>query len=275
MMNAKDESGASPQRDGGSAGYTAAFRELYAVVTREARALGRPDAPDPEAVKHRLLAALAHEAAELSLRLGDQDAAEHREAQYVMVAMADEVLLQRPWSGRDAWADHPLEAEPPFCTHVAGERVFARLDEILAGRATVSVALVRVYLTALGLGFRGRYRFDPRSPEPDRYRRELTRYLRRVEPAALAPRAALCPGALEGVADKQPRRGLRSLREGLLPLLAVVAVMLFAGHALWYVRTMGVRAELDRVDDARAELEQRAAQREKAKRPDGAEVSAR
>jgi type VI secretion system protein ImpK len=256
-------------------GHAGAFRELYAAVIREADALGGPEPPDGDAIKHRLLGILARQTADARERLADHEAAELLDAQYVMVAMADEVLLGRTWAGRAAWADRPLEAERPFSSYVAGERIFQRIDEIVAGKVSASAGLVRVYLLALGLGFRGRYRADPASAEPERYRRELVRHLRRVEPTASAPRDALCPDALAGVADKVPRRGLRSMREGLLPLVAVVAAMVIISHALWYARTMAVREQMDRVDEARAELEQRAKQRPRTRAPKGPEVSVR
>src|SRR3954454_22453054 len=119
-----------------------AFREMYAEVTQRARALHGAEPPDPEAVKHRLLGVLARQTAEAKERPADHEVAELAEAQYVMVAMADEVLLRRPWAGREAWAREPLEAERPFGSHVAGERIFQRIEEILAGRATVSVGLL-------------------------------------------------------------------------------------------------------------------------------------
>jgi type VI secretion system protein ImpK len=252
-----------------------AFRELYAEATREARALTRPEPPDADAVKHRLLAILARQTEEARERLADHEIVELGEAQYVMVAMADEAFLSHPWAGRDAWAGHPLESERPFQSHVAGEKIFVRLDEILAGRATVSSALLGVYLAALALGFRGRYRYDPASAEPERYRRELVRYLRRVEPEVAQPCEEICPDALAAVGDQERRRGLRGLREGLLPVLLAMAVMMVLGHGLWVVRTLSVREELDRVEDARAEMERRALQREKARRAEGPEVSAR
>jgi type VI secretion system protein ImpK len=232
-----------------------AFREIYAEVMLRARALHSPEPPDPDAVKHRLLGVLARQAADAKDALDDHELAELREAQYVMVAMADEVILRRPWVGREAWAAHPLEAERPFHSQVAGERIFQKIDEILAGRGAASAALVGVYITALSLGFRGRYRFDPASVEPQRHRRELIRYLIRLDPRAAAPRPELCPAAVERVRDRERRREVTSLREGLLPMLAAVLTMLVLGHALWYYRTIGVRDQLDRIEEAREQID--------------------
>lgn len=232
-----------------------AFREVYAEVTQRARALHSPEPPEPEAVKHRLLGLLARQTAEGKDVLDDHELAELKEAHYVMVAMADEVILRRPWIGSEAWAAHPLEAERPYNSQVAGERIFQKIDEILAGRGSASAALIGVYVAALSLGFRGRYRFDPRSAEPQRYRHELVRVLLRLDPRATAPRSELCPGAVERVRDRGRRRELTSLREGLLPMLVAVFTMLSLGHALWYYRTIGVRDQLDRIEEVREQID--------------------
>ncbi|APR80234.1 Hypothetical protein A7982_05581 [Minicystis rosea] len=228
-----------------------AFRELYAEVVRSARALSGPEPPQHEAVKQRLLNVLARQGAEAKERLGEHELAELDEAHYVMVAMADEVFLHIDWPGRDPWSRRPLEAESRFGTHIAGERVFDRLEEIFKNRISVSADLLNVYLAALSLGFRGRYRFDPQSTEPERFRRDLVREIRRVDPRSAAPAAELCPDATHGVRDKEPRRGLTNLREGILPLLGVLLGMLLLGHALWYYRTSDVRDKLDQIEAQR------------------------
>lgn len=225
-----------------------AFREVYAEVARSERALGGPEPPLPEAVKQRLLNILSRQSADAKEHLGDHEIAELDEAQYVMVAMADEVLLQPSWPGREEWARRPLEAESRFGTHVAGERFFDRIREILSERLSVSSELLNVYLTALSLGFRGRYRFDPTSPEPDRFRRDLVREIRRIDARLAAPAAQICPEAVQAIRNNEPRRSLTGLHWGVAPLLAVIGGMLVLGQAFWYYRTSEVRDQLDLVE---------------------------
>ena len=248
MTDGVQSSMTEARRAGGGPRLIAAFRELYAEVAKNAHALAGPDAPQPEAVKQRLLAVLARQTADAQDRLSEHELAELDEAQYVMVAMADEVFLYLDWVGRDEWARRPLEAEARFGTHLAGERIFNRLDEIFRNRLSVSGDLLGVYLAALSLGFRGRYHFDPQSPDPERVRHEVIRELRRVDPRTVAPATELCPEAVAGVRDKEQRRGLTNLREGLLPLVAVLAGMTLLGHLLWYYQTNEVRDKLDRIE---------------------------
>lgn len=239
------------------------FRDAYAEVTSWAAAVVSSEPPQHETVKQQLLSVLARQTAGAAERLAEHERAELERAQYVMVAMADEVMLRlgerdlpaeqktrvEDWCAE--WARRPLETESYFGTHVAGEQIFIILDEILRDRPAVSSDLLSVYLTALNLGFRGRYRVDPGSPEPARYRRDLVRELRRVDPELVKPSAEVCPGTKADPRRQEPRRGLPSLRDGLLPLFIVVAAMLVVGHALWYLRTLDITDRLDQIDDKR------------------------
>jgi type VI secretion system protein ImpK len=245
------------------------FRELYADAVRAARVIAVPEPPDSESVRQRLLSKLSQQGAEARERLADHEMAEFEEAQYVIVAMVDEFFIYLlDWRGQDAWAARPLEAERPFNSQIAGERIFQRLDTILGGRRSVSGELLDVYLAALSLGFRGRYRFDPRSTEPERYRRELVKQMRRVAPEKLVPSPEICPAALAHMSQKERRQGLRSLREGALPLAVVIGAMLFLAHTLWYYRTLEVREQLDRIEEERERLNAEEQRREPRKPPE-------
>src|SRR5262245_61847334 len=54
----------------------------------------------------------------------------YRQAQYVMIAVADEVFVKLPWSGAAHWRTNLLETEQ-FGTRCAGQAVFDRIDALL------------------------------------------------------------------------------------------------------------------------------------------------
>src|SRR5947209_3942754 len=60
----------------------------------------------------------------------------YKEAQYVMVALADEIFLNTQWEGQRFWVSNLLESKI-FRTHVAGELFFQRLDRLLVDRDPV------------------------------------------------------------------------------------------------------------------------------------------
>ena len=147
------------------------FRTFYkqvVVVRDEIRAATRdpekPDAPPPIAappgaaeVRERLRKVLPRSEGPAATAAAEAGAVD---ALYVMVAVADEVLLRQcpGWPGRLAWAQQPLE-HALYGTRVAGERVFAAARDLASGRRE-DPAVAAVILLALQLGFRGRYADD-------------------------------------------------------------------------------------------------------------------
>jgi type IV/VI secretion system ImpK/VasF family protein len=80
----------------------------------------------------------------------------YREAQYVMAAVTDDVFVQLDWTGARDWMMHPLELDL-FGSRCAGQRVFERIDALLAGDGPHTAELAGIYAAALALGFRGMY----------------------------------------------------------------------------------------------------------------------
>lgn len=232
------------------------FHEFYAEVVRLKRAVTGEEPPAPEAVKSRLLTVFEQQSTDARRRLADHEQPTFKAAQYVMVAIADETFLRLEWSGHAFWAQRPLEAEEPFSSHVAGERIFQLLDTIIREPASVSVELLSVYLAALALGFQGKYRYSKTSAtEPARYRRMLVQKLEKADYEAVRPTIELCPEAYNATRAGAPRRALPTLRIALLVMLIVVLCWLFIGLAIWYYQTLEVSEQINRIDDTNEQLE--------------------
>lgn len=232
-----------------SGGFVEAFNEFYAeVLVQKRRVSFSASPPSHEVVKQRLVDVFQAQAGSLSRRYAEHEIAAFEEVQYIMAAMADEVFLRLDWSDRAAWANRPLESEL-FHSHNSGERFFRRLDDLLAGRVAGSSELLTVYLTALALGFRGRYAFeDPTRPEA--YRRRLAAHLSRVDPDRVSPEKELCPEALTHTLSSQPTRRLPVLSRGLLPIVIVVVAWVVIAQIFWSYRIGRVTDALDRIEGA-------------------------
>lgn len=228
-------------------GFVEAFDEFYAEVLLQKRRVSlSASPPSPEVVKQRLVDVFQAQAGTLIRGYAEHEIAAFEEAQYIMAAMADEVFLHLDWSGRLPWASKPLESEL-FHTHDSGERFFRRLDELLSGRAAGSSELLTVYLTALALGFRGRFAFeDPTRPEA--YRRKLAAHLSRVDPERVSLEKELCPEALTHTLSSQKPRRLPAWSRGILPIVLVVTGWIFIAEIFWYYRTTRVTDALDRIE---------------------------
>jgi type VI secretion system protein ImpK len=94
----------------------------------------------------------------------------YREAQYVMAVTADELMLNGAWLGRSQWR---LLEEELFQSHAAGDIFFERIERLLAPPVLVSTELAMIYLQALALDFRGRYRGHDPQHQLEQYRRYL------------------------------------------------------------------------------------------------------
>lgn len=233
------------------------FRAFHAELSgiREALALGDrlvgdgQSRPDPAEVAlrinrrlHRLLDGQAAQA----LRGGGSYAAQqYREAQYLMVALADEMLLHgEGWSGREQWMDNLLELSL-FGTRVAGEKLFQNLDSLLAMR-TPDPDLMAVYLAVLSLGFRGRYWRQQDNPQLRRYRKALADRLQEVRQEGVRQEDArlgqLCAGAYLSTLSRETPTRLPHLRPYIIGFIVLFGVYTLVAHGIWFDRTARIDA---------------------------------
>lgn len=156
----------------------------------------------------------------------------YKEAQYVMVALADEIFLNTEWEGHRTWVSNLLESKI-FRTHAAGERFFQRLDRLLVERDPVYRDLAAVYLMALSLGFRGKYRERDDRGQLEYYRRQLFNFVFRREPDLDSPTRQMFPEAYYHTLRDETKRKLQNPRAWLILLCAVVVAYVALTHAIW------------------------------------------
>lgn len=93
-----------------------------------------------------------------------------KEAQYIMVALADEIFLKLTWKGQSLWKKSLLEAQI-FKTQIAGELFFTRLDELFESQDPFQNEISPLYFWALSLGFEGLY--ENNTPVLQKYKKKL------------------------------------------------------------------------------------------------------
>lgn len=234
-----------------------AFGEFYGEIVRLKRIVTAPvavsagnaaGAVGAEVVRQKLRDILEDQGKELGKGLPEHAVRVLEEAQYVMVAMADEVFLHINWPGREQWFQKPLEMHV-FGTHDSGERIFLRLDQIFENRASASTDLLMVYMTALALGFKGRYAMGGAKSAPDEYRRRISNALASSGEDWVLPSKALCPEALAHTETKPSRELLPSLRRGLYAFVIVLVAWLVVGQIIWSVQMSGINRKLDDIEE--------------------------
>ena len=98
------------------------------------------------------------------------------DARYLKAALADEILLNTPWIGREYWTAHLLESTL-FRTNIAGDLIFRRIEQMLSEREPSRRDIGRLYLFALALGFQGKYRGISDTERLRSFREELFQFV--------------------------------------------------------------------------------------------------
>ena len=172
----------------------------------------------------------------------------YAEAEYVMAALADETLLLRvEWGGRDTWQQRLLETAI-FGTSLAGERVFERLDALLADPARAHPSLAAIYLIALALGFRGRFWRPEDEGQLQIYRTMLARIVTRAVPDVDELGKSLFKQAYDHTIAQGRAVRLPGLRPWLAAVAVVMVVFLLISSQLWRRATADLEYAIAQID---------------------------
>jgi type VI secretion system protein ImpK len=157
----------------------------------------------------------------------------YKEAQYVMVALADEIFLNtKRWDGRLTWVSNLLESRM-FGSHFAGDYFFRKLDELLVRRDPVYRDLAAVYLMALSLGFEGKYRDRQDRKQLETYRRQLFHFVFQRPADLKAESRTYFPEAYDRTPREETKRKLTNPRAWIILLCAVVIAYVALTHGVW------------------------------------------
>lgn len=174
------------------------------------------------------------------------------EAQYVMAAFADDIFIHLDWEGKHAWTSNLLETTL-FQSHVAGELFFDKLDRLLRDRDPADRSLGAIYLSALSLGFRGKYHGLNDHGKLRRYRNELFSFVFR-QPADLTSETKIAfPDSYVSSLRPEKRKKLTNPRVWLAVLGFVVITYLAASHGVW----LSLTSQLESVNNQIVEVEKR------------------
>ncbi len=172
----------------------------------------------------------------------------YKKAQYVMVALADEIFLHTfEWEGRRVWVSHLLETKI-FGKEMAGDLFFEDLERLLRDRDPVYRDLAAVYLMALSLGFKGKYRgVDDRGALAE-YRRQLFSFVFRYEPGLKGESRHLFPETYSHTQREEEKRRLPNPRAWLILLGFVVLAYVLLTHGLWLKLTTPLGEANERIE---------------------------
>ncbi|OXJ22611.1 type IV secretion protein DotU [Burkholderia sp. HI2714] len=165
------------------------------------------------------------------------------DARYLKAVLADEILLNTPWAGRERWTEYLLESTL-FRSNVAGDLVFRRIEQLLSERESSRRSIARLYLFSLAMGFQGRFRGADATQRLRSYHEELYEfvYQRRAD---LGGRDRVLSEAAYGntLSHVAPRKLPTLSRWAVIFTMALVSLLAIS-EVLWLWQSWPVRAAL-------------------------------
>lgn len=199
----------------------------------------------------RLLSAQDLELASLGQQ-SDREIAD--EVRFLKAAVADELLLHRPWPGREVFFHYLVERQL-YGSSFSGDHIIDRVEVLLSDPSAHADALAGVYLLALNAGFEGRLRDGTQAMAGRAHqmlRHGLFRRAYRREPEPLSAQSRI-PSAQRRVVSEQAYRHVLShlvpvrvfrLTRGVALFFAACLFLLAASQIIWLAVSYPVRDAL-------------------------------
>jgi len=236
------------------------FREFYSELIKLKRlirsgtpfgAKGSPEQPAGDraaiAVSERIAAVMEQQSL-IAGRRGSDYTGVYQQTEYVMAALADEILLHHlEWAGKEAWNNHLIEYRL-FRTRIAGEEFFNRLDRLLRTPDPMYKDLATVYLLGIMLGFRGKYWSTNDSGRIDFYRRQLFTFIYHGQPELHKDTKKLFPDAYLHTVQEGAGRKLARVKIWYFLLAAMMVIYLLVSRSIWINSTAEIEGIYSRIE---------------------------
>lgn len=230
------------------------FTTYYTEVIREKqKALSKagPHLPalDDAKISHIVESTMARlelclkEAEEHALKGGGYIQSGFRVAQYVAVALTDEVFLNMNWQGQSYWDKNILESRL-FNSRKAGEKFFSELNDFLDANDVLRTDVAAIYLHALALGFEGKYRDSQEIAALDVYIGRLYEFIYRQSPKIFTHDYPLAPDAYAHTIEDAEPQMLPDPYRWYYYYLGGVVVFLLATYVMWFDATFELKTGL-------------------------------
>ena len=218
-------------------------RELLAIKQQIPSGIAVPNSTEQhKPIQQTLTNLLERQSIDAAQRGGEHGARLYREAQYLMVAFADEFFLHLlDWDGKETWQQNQLLEVKMFNSQAAGQRLFENLEKLLKNRDPMVLELARLYLIVLSLGFQGQYRGVDDGGQLQSYRYQLFFFITQRDPSELYDylhhdaNKRLCLDAYGFTLDvsRERRRWLPALYKWYIAAILLILGLLFSSTLLW------------------------------------------
>lgn len=215
----------------GTAGTTKADND----VKKDTQPLPQKDTPPSTVseIRRELETVLTNQYKELGSSRGGYAARYYEEAQYIMVALADETFINLNWWGKEEWEDNLLESLM-YNTQDAGDKFFENLDAFLEKpHASQTTDMAALYLIALGLGFKGRYKDSGYESTLSKYKERLYRYIASEDTELLHNQSRLFPLAYDQIISDRQSPMMPNIRAWWVSLGVLAGGYLLFSSVIW------------------------------------------
>ena len=159
---------------------------------------------------------------------------QNRDAQYIMVALADDIFLTLNWPGAKQWGKSLLEGQL-FQTQISGELFYKKLEVLLEANDPVRSDLALIYLMVLSLGFRGKYRDEDDHDKISWYREQLFNLVNHRPSHLFRPgRPELINECYHNTLTESSGRGLPDLRTWTVCIASIISLYIFVTYIVWH-----------------------------------------
>jgi type VI secretion system protein ImpK len=165
------------------------------------------------------------------------------DARYLKAVLADEILLNTEWTGRDRWTAYLLESTL-FRTNVAGDLVFRKIEQLLSDREPSRRSVARLYLFALAMGFQGKFRGTEAAPQLRSYREELYEFIYQRRADLGGRDRVLADAAYANTLSHVAPRKLPTVSRWTVVFVLAFVSMLAISELLWLWQSWPVRQAL-------------------------------
>lgn len=224
------------------------FRDFYQVLQRASKLIlkvSESDAAEAAQTLSKDLLQLIELHTLEARRIGGSIALEHEpQARYLKAVLADEILLNSDWAGREHWRHELLETKLFKSSH-AGEELFRQIDQLLSIREPSQRPLAKLYLYVISLGFQGQFRGADDVSMLARYRSDLFMFIfqRQAELNGADRRLSELP--YESTLSDYSAHRLPRLSRSWIRLILVVLGMLILSEVVWLWQSWPVRKSLE------------------------------
>lgn len=171
----------------------------------------------------------------------------YEEIKFAMVVFTDEIFLNLDWPAHQYWENNLLE-QRIYGTHSGGQAFFDRIDSLLLHQSSIWADVARVYLTILGLGFRGKYLKSNNDEELQVYSEKLYSFINNSSILGTqAPLLTITPQAAQETISGLRSKELPDTRNWYLAFTLIGISYLLISYAIWSYSTSSISNLVDRV----------------------------